>query len=256
VRAIDVRHPTLPDLFDLDSPNAPMLYGILEGQIPGRAVADDPVAPRVAAVQSLEGIAFISRTDSQVAFDATLVTLRRDGMVGLVWSEAQAGSVTPEPPARTMARLSFGQIDASSPRFEALRAALPDGVTVRPIDAELLARCEWRELVEAAHGSPEAFLTNGLGLCLMRGDEILAEAYAPFIGHGMAEVGVVTAEAHRGHGLAAIAIAWLMVPVDERGLTAYWSCDDTNEASIRVAGKVGFGPPRPFGLWLYRQLEV
>ena len=36
----------------------------------------------------------------------------------------------------------------------------------------------------------------------MRDDEILAEAYAPFIGGGVAEVGVVTSEAHRGQGSA------------------------------------------------------
>ena len=90
----------------------------------------------------------------------------------------------------------------------------------------------------------------------MRDDEILAEAYAPFIGRGVAEIGVVTAEAHRGQGLAAIAVAWLMVPIAERGLAAYWSCNTTNEASIRVAQKVGFGVPRPFGIRLYRQLEA
>jgi GNAT superfamily N-acetyltransferase len=256
VPAIDVRHPGLPELFDPDSPNAPMLFGILEGRLPGRAVADDPANPRVAAVQGLEAIAFISRTDSQAAFDATLAELRRDAVVGLVWSETPTSSITPEPPARTMERLGFDPIDASSPRFEGLRAALPDGATVRPIDADLLDRCEWRDLVEAAHGSRDGFLANAFGLCLMRGDDILAEAYAPFIGRGVAEVGVVTAEAHRGQGLAAVAIAWLMVPVAEHGLAAYWSCDTTNEASIRVARKVGFGTPKPFGLWLYRPLEA
>ena len=198
----------------------------------------------------------MSRTSSQGAFDATLDELRRDGVVGLVWPEGVAGPVEPGPPARTMDRLGFDPIDASSARFEELRGTLPDGITVRPIDRDLLARCEWREHVEAAHGSVEAFLANGFGLCLMRDDDILAEAYAPFIGGGVAEVGVVTAEAHRGHGLAAIAIAWLMVPIAERGLAPYWSCDTTNEASVRVAAKVGFGEPRPFGIRLYRQLEA
>ena len=122
------------------------------------------------------------------------------------------------------------------------------------MDADLLARCEWRELVEGAHGSIDAFLEHGIGLCLMREDEILAEAYAPFIGGGVAEVGVVTSEAHRGQGLASIAIAWLAEVLAERGLAMYWSCDTDNEASVRVAGKLGFGPARPFGILLYRQL--
>ena len=257
--AVDVRHPALPDLFDPDGPNSPLLFGILEGRLPGRAIADDPVEPRVAAVQGIEGVAFVSRTTSQTAFEAALTDLRRDAIVGLVWPigpDDAEGPVTPEPPARVMERLGFDPIPASDARFEALRATLPDGVTVRPIDAALLARCEWRELVEGAHGSAEAFLEHGLGLCLLRDDEILAEAYAPFIGRGVAEVGVVTAEAHRGRGLAATAIAWLALPLVERDLAMYWSCDSDNEASIRVAGKLGFGPARPFEIRLYRQLEA
>jgi len=74
------------------------------------------------------------------------------------------------------------------------------------------------------------------------------------IGGGVAEVGVVTSEAHRGQGLASIAIAWLAADLAERGLGMYWSCDTDNEASVRVAGKLGFGPARPFGILLYRQL--
>ncbi len=251
---IDVRSPSLPALFDPTLPNAPMLFAILEGHLPGRAIADDPLTPTLAAVQSAEGIAFISRTSTQAELDTALSGLRRDAIVGLTWPDDADKSATPEPPARAQDRLGFGPIPASGDGLDRLRSDLPAGVTVRPMDADLLARCEWRELVEGAHGSVEAFLEHGLGLCLMRDDEILAEAYAPFIGAGVAELGVVTAEAHRGQGLAAIAIAWLAATLDERGLAMYWSCDTSNEASVRVAGKLGFGPPRPFGILLYRQL--
>lgn len=251
---IDVRHAALPSLFDPTLPNAPMLFAILEGRLPGRAIADDPVDPRLAAVQSAEAIAFISRTASQADFDTVLAGLRRDAVVGLTWPGDAGGSVSPEAPAKVMDRLGFDPIPATGARLGRLRDDLPDGVTVRPLDAGLLARCEWRELVEGAHGSIDAFLEHGIGLCLMRDDEILAEAYAPFIGHGVAEVGVVTAEAHRGQGLAPIAIAWLAAVLAERGLAMYWSCDTTNEASVRVAGKLGFGEARPFGILLYRPL--
>jgi GNAT superfamily N-acetyltransferase len=256
VGPIDVRSAALPPLFDPTLPNAPMLFAILEGSLPGRAIADDPDAPTLAAVQSAEGIAFISRTTSQSELDTALSGLRRDAMVGLTWpvDAAGNGSGKPEAPARAQDRLGFGPIPATGERLQALRDDLPAGVTVRPLDADLLARCEWRELVEGAYGSIEAFLEHGIGLCLMRDDEILAEAYAPFIGGGVAEVGVVTAEAHRGQGLAPIAIAWLAAELDERGLAMYWSCDTDNEASVRVAGKLGFGPARPFGILLYRRL--
>jgi GNAT superfamily N-acetyltransferase len=256
VEPIDVRHPALPALFDPSTPNAPMLFAVLEGALPGRAIADHPDAPTVAAVQTSEWLAFVSRTDSQEAFDAALNGLRRDAMVGIAWAEGQEGGpITPEAPAKVLERLGFDAITGDPDgRLAAFRGELPTGITVRPIDAELLARCEWRELVESAHGSPEAFLEHAFGLCLMRGDEIVAEAYAPFIGNGVAEVGVVTAETHRGQGLGSIAVAFLGEALADRGLAMYWSCDADNLASIRVANKVGFGAPRPFQLLLYRPL--
>lgn len=82
--AIDVRHPALPELFDQGTPNLPMLFGILEGNLTGRAVADDAEHPVVVAVQGGDGIAFISRTTSWAAFEAALTELRRDAIVGLV----------------------------------------------------------------------------------------------------------------------------------------------------------------------------
>jgi GNAT superfamily N-acetyltransferase len=256
VRPIDVSHPGLPALFDPSTPNAPMLFAVLEGALPGRALADDPDAPTVAAVQTAEWMAFVSRTESQEAFDAALDGLRRDAMVGIAWGQA-AGPIVPEAPAKTLERLGFDAV-AGDPdgRLARLRGELPAGISVSPIDAGLLARCEWRELVVAAHGSSEAFLEHAFGLCLMRGDEIVAEAYAPFIGNRVAEVGVVTAEAHRGRGYASIAIAFLAEQLNARGLAMYWSCDADNTASIRVAKKVGFGAPRPFQLLLYRPLAA
>ena len=124
---IDVRHPALPDLFDPALPNAPMLFAILEGRLPGRAIADDPLDPRLAGVQSAEAIAFISRTTTQAEFDTVLTGLRRDAVVGLAWPGDAGGSVTPEAPAKVMDRLGFDPIPATGERLDRLRDALPAG---------------------------------------------------------------------------------------------------------------------------------
>jgi GNAT superfamily N-acetyltransferase len=246
--------PGLPALFDETIPNAPMLFAVLEGRAQGRALADDPETPTIAAVQTAEGVAFLSRLTTQADCDRGLAALRRDATIGLVWADEDGVAIVPEAPARVIDRLGFEAIPAASHMLQALAAALPAGDDARPMDAALLERCEWADQVIGAHGSVESFLANGAGLCIMRGDEILAEAYAPFIGHGVAEVGVVTREAHRRHGYAAIAIACLADRLAGTGLAMYWSCDADNVGSIRVAEKVGFAPPRPFRLLLYRQL--
>ena len=193
-----------------------MLFGILEGRAVGRAVADDPTDPHVAAVQDAQGIAFVSRTTSQAAFEAALADLRRDAVVGLAWPGGAGGPVTPDPPANVMERLGFDLVDASSERFEALRAGLPtasrsDRWTPTSSPGVSGVTSSW-----APTAVPRGSSSTPFGLCLMRDDEILAEAYAPFIGRGVAEVGMVTAEAHRGQGFATMAIAWLVVPSPTR----------------------------------------
>src|SRR6478609_10406640 len=105
-----------------------MLFGILEGRLPGRAIADHPRVPTLAAVQSAEGIAFISRTTTQSELDTALSGLRRDAIVGLTWPGDAGGSATPEPPARVQDRLGFGPIPASGERLAQLRNDLPAGV--------------------------------------------------------------------------------------------------------------------------------
>jgi hypothetical protein len=51
---------------------------------------------------------------------------------------------------------------------------------------------------------PGQFFVNGLGLCMMQGDEIIVEAYVSSFGDTQAEVGAVTRAAYRGHGYAPV----------------------------------------------------
>ena len=177
-------------------------------------------------------------------------------MAGLAWRSAARPGIEPEPPAKTVDRLEFGPLDTADPGLARLRETLPADVRVQPIDAAILERCEWRDLTVDAFGTTEAFLATGYGLVLMRDDEILAEAYAPFLGHGVAEIGVVTAEPHRGHGYAPIACAYLAATLAGAGYAMSWSCDSDNEPSVRVAQKLGFAPARPYALFLYRPMPA
>jgi len=52
---------------------------------------------------------------------------------------------------------------------------LPEGFEFRALDPGVLARCEWREMIEMACGSLDNFVAHGFGICLMRGEEIVAE---------------------------------------------------------------------------------
>lgn len=54
------------------------------------------------------------------------------------------------------------------------------------------------------------------------------------------DIGVFTLPAWRGRGLAAAAAAWVADWLLGNGRTPVWSCGESNQASLRVAEKVGF----------------
>jgi RimJ/RimL family protein N-acetyltransferase len=87
---------------------------------------------------------------------------------------------------------------------------------------------------------------------MMRGNEIIVESYVSSFGETQADIGAVTREAYRGHGYAPIACAYLIQACEQRGYQAYWSCDAENEASIRVAQKLGVRQERAYQILEYR----
>lgn len=255
LHAIEVGHPDLGALFDEGGPHAPMAFAVLDQRSPGRAFADDVHRPNLAIVQTREGLAIVGRATPRPFLDAALWTLRRDSMVGLVRSTKE-GPEPQEAPAKRVERVDFAPLDPSAESLARLRRSLPSPLRVVPLTRDLLERCQWRDVAAEAAGGVDAFIETGIGLCLMAGDEILSEAYAPFVGRRSAEVGVITAEGHRGSGLAAIAVAFLAERLAHRDLGLYWSCDSANTASIRVAEKLGLASPRPYAMLLYRALPA
>jgi hypothetical protein len=252
--AVDVRHPGLPALFDETGPHAPMAFAVLERHVLGRAMADDQIAPKLAVIQTSEGVAILSREPTQAFVDEALIVLRADSTVGLMWPQ-EMGLRVPEQPAKRVDRLEFAPLDPATPALATWRLCLPANVHVHRMTAELLERCQWRDVVVHATGSVAAFLQTGTGVCLADGNEIVAEGYAPYAGRGSAEVGVVTSEDQRGRGYATIVAAFLAAALAERELAMYWSCDADNAASIRVAEKLGFQHPKSYALLMYPQLQ-
>jgi GNAT superfamily N-acetyltransferase len=245
-------HPALPALFDPHVPDHPALWAVFEGRHAGRAVMDDVRRPSQVVVRTDACLTYCSRDVSATFLTAAIAHLRQIGPIWLIWPSATSSPQVTPPPTAVIRRLGFSDCDPHSALLADWRRRVPDGFAIRPIDRELLARCEWRSDMEFYCGSVDSFLANGIGLCLMQGDatgvaadgipvaEILVEAYASSLGRTHAEIGAVTREAHRGRGYAPIACAYLIDECARRGYQAYWSCDADNPASARVAHKLGF----------------
>jgi len=247
-------HPALPTLYDPSVPDHPVLWAVFNGRHTGRALVDDVRYPSQCMLRTDAVLTFASRQIDQPFLHEAIARFQKAGDVWLVWPAANSTDLVAPEAACATQRLAFFDCDARSPVLADLRRRLPNGYEIRPIDRQLLERCEWRSDMEFFCGSANNFLANGLGLCLMNGDEAIVEAYVSSFGEKDAEIGAVTREAYRGRGYAPITCAYLIQACAQRGYGAYWSCDVENKASVRVAQKLGFRKERAYQILEYGAL--
>lgn len=244
-------HAQLKPLFDPEIPNHPILFACLHGHVDTIAVVDDPEEPAMAALRTPDGITFLSREMTDAFLRGALRKLQSHGPAVPIVSHPV--EMFPKPDI-TIPRFEFKDHDAAAPEYLALLETIPDGMTFVPMDAGLMEKCEWRDLIQMVYGTVENFLQAAYGYCLMDGDRVVTEIYGAFTGAGGTEIGVVTAEADRGKGYGALASAYLIREIIRRGQAPYWSCDQSNIASAATARKLGFRTEGEYILYGYRPL--
>ena len=259
--AIDVRHPALPELFDPDRPERPDALRDPGGSPAGTGRRRRSGATRRVAGRPGRRRHRVHQPDdvAGATFDAALTDLRRDAMVGLVWpTDDRTAGDAGSPGQGRWSRLGFDPIDglergvrSASGRAAGRGRGPADGRGARSRAAS--GASSSRALTAASMASSR----TALGLCLMRDDEILAEAYAPFIGHGVAEVGVVTA---RGPSRAGAGGDRDRLAGRDRSPSAASRCTGaaTRPTRRRSASPTssGSGRRQPFEILLYRPLEA
>jgi len=241
----------IQDLFDRELPNGPALWAVLKGNHAGKALVDDDQNPSQCVVRTDAALTYFSPHTNHDFLMKVIEQFRRSGEIWLVWPD----EITFEPPmiedAVMINRMAFLEIKPDSDKLINLRNSVPVNFDIQTIDAKMLHRCEWGEEMAFYSGSLENFLQHGIGLCILHDNEIITEAYASSLGKVRAEIGAITREAHRGQGYAPIACAHLIALVEERGYEPYWICDADNNASVRVAQKLGFQEVRVYKIFEY-----
>jgi len=248
--------PQLAALFDLRAPASLRCRSVLTGAEPGAILTDDPNRPGWGAVwESGEGMLFLGGTLDRATVHTVIAILRQEGevLVGF-WEGDQVVSLLPPSPEWVGSSLEFYDRPAEKNGLEAYLRELPVGHTLRELDAALLERCLWYKDTVRRHGSAEAFLEHGMGACLMRGDEILSEAYAGKAIIGVRELGAITVEPYRGRGYATMTCAYLILACEQAGYSTYWNCAMTNVPSVAVARKMGYRTEREFRWWGWSQM--
>ncbi len=233
-------------LFDVAQPNSTMIFSTLEGRTLGKAYVDDINNPTSCLlVMDFQNFSFTHEAVDQQWLNATMVGLRPQFGLYLNWSPQCAATLQPPPDvSRFIAGYEFVEYETQGNLY------LPADRYLCRIDADLLPYCTWGKLILSAFGTIENFLANGIGIGVMKGDEICSEAYAIFFGAGKFEIGIVTSEKHRQQGNGYLACKGLLETLEERGYTPHWSYFEGNVASAATARKLGFKAQRAYQ-WLY-----
>jgi RimJ/RimL family protein N-acetyltransferase len=122
---------------------------------------------------------------------------------------------------------------AAAASSEPRRLSHGDAGALEGLDADL----GW---ISSTWGGPAELAASGYAWGAFVGGELAAVACTFYVGEHYEEVGVVTEPAFRGQGLSGACAAALCQDIQGRGRRPCWNTSPDNQASIRVAEKLGF----------------
>lgn len=239
---------------------------VLERTTPGVVFVDDVEDPRSAFMRSTEGSFLVGR-DGNAAFNDGLQRLITDTIFHVESGENELYvGVYPEGwVGRLESLLQRSSIPVRRRRYVCRslvldwQATVPEGYTVRPIDATLL---DQQDLEIPAHipswissnwGSRPAFLARGFGHCVMHGATVASWSLADCRSGDRCEIGIHTAPEYRQRGLATVAAATNVNQALTHGFREVgWHCNVDNVGSWRTAEKVGFELADEYTMYVMR----
>lgn len=142
-------------------------------------------------------------------------------------------------------------------RLQAFVDALPEGFSLRPIDATLYACLlsqGWSRDFCSQFASGEAYEKRGLGFVVCRGDEIVGGASSYAVYNGGIEIEIHVQEAYRRMGLATACAARLILACLARGLYPSW--DASNPNSVGLAEKLGYRLAHPYTAYVIDRKRI
>jgi GNAT superfamily N-acetyltransferase len=233
-------------LFDPDLPNRPMLESVLAGRNPGWVFADSPERPAAAVVVSHYSFTYLGgRPDRALLEFAFARSAPADTPLVICPSDGAPVPADLIESGRMIDRIEFSRLE---PTWR-VPLRLPQGITLQPMTLGLLEQCLWKEEVLADCGTLQRFLEIGFGVCGVANGLVVSEAYASIPGDHAYEIGPIVRPEFRRQGLAYATCAALIDECRRRGFGTVWSCHRTNEASARLARKLGYQRERPYRFW-------
>jgi RimJ/RimL family protein N-acetyltransferase len=232
----------LRTLFSADEPAGIRALAVLDGNMLGRVFTDDEAQPTWGVLQeTVYGTIYLGGVVPDAIQGQLIADLRREGevLIGLWQDDERIPFLLSLQPEYDGTVYDFFDRDAG----QELNLSLPEGCDIRPVDAEL-----YKRLADYDPRTAESALKKGIGFCLMRGDEILCEAFATRLTPDVMEMGVTTHKPYEGRGYGTLTCAHLVQACEAKGYQTYWNCNQQNIASLKIARKLGYRTEKAYRL--------
>lgn len=140
-----------------------------------------------------------------------------------------------------------------------LKFKIPEGFVLKKMDEYLYDKYV-REIDQSycdIWGSAKKFIENGFGFCVLCNNEFVSTCNTCYVGGGCAEIDIMTNSKYRGKGFASITCSAFIEYCLEHELIPTWDADGGNEASNKLALKLGFAKSKDVNiLWWHEDEEM
>ena len=244
--------PELNALFVPTDPAALRCQAVLDGHAAGKIFTNHPETPSWVVLQEAAFGSIYLGGEVRAELLAQLISrLRQNG-------EVLAGLREDDPRWQlfpTGADYTGYTLEFTEREVEPDLPALPEGCELHRLDSTLGKQILDRNLLIRMFGSIPMALQWGYGLCLMRNDALLCEAFAGPAANGVIEIGVETQPHHMQKGYAFLTCAHLIHRMELLGYQTYWNCAKGNIASAMLARKLGYTHENEYRLSVWSKLD-
>ncbi len=138
-------------------------------------------------------------------------------------------------------------------KIREMKANLPRGYNLKKMDYDAAAQInqEYTMQIQMYFGTKRNLVDSGIGFGITKGEKLVSYAYTPFPFEDEFEIQVFTENdpEYRRKGLATVVSAALIEYGLENGLVPHW--DAANEASVKLAQKLGYSDPVSWTAYYY-----
>lgn len=258
---MDFMNPVRPDqltlaaaaLFDRDYPNGFHCVGVIDGVLPGIMQVNDLTNPTWGFIRDgAYGTLFLGGAVDWAWLSSYIIEEREKGEVLLgIWQDEAEALKSKLPPLDYEGTVYDYTDRPMGHGLDELLRSVPEGCTLRSVDADLFDRLEDRDGILANFATKEKALAETFGACLLVGEEIASEAFGSPPVRGVIEMGIATKREYRKRGYGAITSAYLIKLCEDAGYPTYWNCNAANLPSVRLAKKLGYRVERPYTLFAW-----